>query len=352
MMMSAAAAAEAESTSTSLLLPTTSASAAEEVKAVGKQQQQQTQLIIKEEDERNFIFGYGSLICDQSRSLSNPTLGDSNKAALPVTIHHVQRIWSARTKNGWTAVGVHFENGKNCTGVLIEVTAEELADLDKREASYNRRPICLGHIEQVSFLNQQEFYNDHNPVFDAKESNINEDQNKAADDKQQRVAIVKVWIYTQRDAILADSSHPILQSYVDIILRGCLKISKDFAKSFIETTHGWCGYDDDMHYYFVNDREVPIYPKADPVFSNEHGNKRIIDQLLQEHIPDVMEDRVDYDPLHHLEALSDALEEDKAHPKAIKHVVKQIIKAAAKSKQAREEEQARLLPDDGYPLVT
>jgi hypothetical protein len=316
--------------------------------------------------ERNFVFGYGSLICDESRSLSIPTTtlgrggggggGRATAAAaaavlppLPVTIHHVQRVWSARTKNGWTAVGVRFQNNQNCTGVLIEVTVDELADLDQREASYIRSPLRLDAIEQVSFLNRKEFYSDTHPVFDAKQGLYEEEQTKAvtaaaAVPDEQRV---KVWIYTQRDAILADSSHPIPQSYVDVILRGCLKISQDFAKSFIETTYGWDHHhrdsegdgdaDDDVHHYhFVDDREVSIYPKADPEYSTAHG-KRIIDQLLQQHVPHAMEDRVEYDPLNHLEALSDALQVQKAHPKAIKHIVK-IIKEATKRKSAREQE--------------
>jgi cation transport regulator ChaC len=314
-MSTAAAAADTESSTSNSPIPSDAA-------------------VPKKKQERNFVFGYGSLMCDQSRSLTNPTLGiatataDGDKVAgtLPVTIHNVQRVWSARTKTGWTAVGVRFEQDWNCTGVLMEVTADELTELDKREASYTRHPLCLDHIEQVSFLNPQEFYNDHHPVFDAKEENNSTSNNETTH--------IKVWIYTQRDAIFADSSHPIPQSYVDIILRGCLKISKDFAKSFIETTYHWDHHhdnDDHVHYYFVNDREIPIYPKADPEFSNEHCNQRIIDQLLQEYIPNVMANRVDYDPLHHLEALSDALEQDKAHPRAIKHIVT-ILKKATRNK--------------------
>jgi hypothetical protein len=333
---------------------------------------------------RNFVFGYGSLICDESRALSIPTLHDgvgsggrrARAAAaavalppLPVTIHHVQRVWSARTKNGWTAVGVRFENDQNCTGVLIEVTADELANLDQREASYDRSPLRLDSIDQVSFLNQQQFYSDNHPVFDIQRGLNEEEQTKtvtaaataaAASDEQR----VMVWIYTQRDAILADSSHPIPQSYVDVILRGCLKISKDFAKSFIETTHGWDHHhgivgdgDDDSAVHqcrFVDDREIPIYPKADPEYSNAHG-KHIIDELLEEHMTHAIKGRVAYDPLNHLLALSDALENQRANPRAIKHIV-HIVKEAAKRKAAVRMEKGAVVrlheDDDGFPLVT
>ena len=130
----------------------------------------------------------------------------------------------------------------------------------------------------------------------------------------------------------ADPSHPIPQSYVDIIIRGCLTISEDFARSFIETTHGW--KDDEDHW--VDDREVPIYQRADTDYSDAHGET--IDKLLEEHVEDELQERVEYDPVEHLDALADALQEDKAHPRAIKHIVKRVKEAAS---TATEEEEAK-----------
>ena len=98
---------------------------------------------------RNFVFGYGSLICPESRKITNPSLGE--KDGLPVIVQDVERVWSARTTSGYTAMGVRFKQGESCTGVLIEVTAAELADLDRREAAYDRRPIQLDNIDQVPF---------------------------------------------------------------------------------------------------------------------------------------------------------------------------------------------------------
>lgn len=254
----------------------------------------------------NYVFGYGSLICPESRSITNPNL--INKEPLPVVIQDVERVWSARTSSGYTAMGVRFRKGAECTGVLLEVAADELADLDRREANYDRLPIQLDNIDQVPFLDEDEFYEDDHPVFEAQD-----DSNEVLDDKN-----VKVWIYMQSQPIHADPSHPIPQSYVDIIIRGCLTISEDFARSFIETTHGWNHEED----HWVDDRELPIYKRADPEYSNEHGEK--IDNLLEEHIEEQIEERVQYDPVEHLEKLADALEDDKAHPKAIKHIVERV----------------------------
>jgi len=209
-------------------------------------------------------------------------------------------------------MGVRFRQGASCTGVLIEVKGDELADLDKREANYNRLPIQLDNIDQVPFLEEEEFYEADHPVFEAQD----ESNNDKDDDN------VKVWIYMQKDPIEADPSHPIPQSYVDIIIRGCLTISEDFARSFIETTHGW-NHDED---HWVDDREIPIYKRADPEFSSEHGET--IDKLLEEHIEDELEERVQYDPVEHLDALADALQEDMANPKAIKHIVNKVKEVA------------------------
>jgi hypothetical protein len=269
----------------------------------------------------HYVFGYGSLICPESRSATNPALAD--REPLPVVVQDVERVWSARTVSGYTAMGVRHREGAECTGVLIEVGRGELGDLDEREASYDRLPIHLDNIDQVPFLEEEEFYDDDHPVFDAKES-----------DSDEAVERVKVWIYMQRDPVPADPSHPIPQSYVDVIIRGCLTISEDFARSFIDTTAGW-RHDED---HWVDDRGLPIYKRADPEFSSRHGPR--IDRLLGEHEPDALEERVEYDPVEHLEALADALEEDRAHPKAIKHVVQRVKEAASSNDLLEGKQQA------------
>ena len=267
----------------------------------------------------HYVFGYGSLICPESRSITNPNL--ANKEPLPVVIQDVERVWNARTSSGYTAMGVRFHKGAECTGILIEVSGEELKDLDQREANYDRLPIQIENIDQVPFLEEEEYYDDDHPVFEAKDSD-----DELADEN------VKVWVYMQKDPIHADPSHPIPQSYVDIIIRGCLTISEDFARSFIETTKGWKHEED----HWVDDRDVPIYRRADPEFSS--ANAEVIDKLLEEHKPDELEERVQYDPVEHLEALADALEEDKAHPKAIKHIVKKVKEVTLNSDDDNDKE--------------
>ena len=101
---------------------------------------------------------------------------------------------------------------------------------------------------------------------------------------------------------------------VDIILRGCLTISEDFAKEFILTTQGWLLYkgnfvvssadgnglddqeaDSDERYlqvHWVNDRHDPLYVRADVDYSRVSGH--IVDELLQTHLPLALKRRRQY----------------------------------------------------------
>lgn len=98
-------------------------------------------------------------------------------------------------------------------------------------------------------------------------------------------------------------------------MRGCLSISIDFARRFLETTHGWTHDDwldqndgdininykggtigseerqsDAHHYIWVNDRHAPIYYRADYEYSLMKGKE--IDELIQQHRPNALKLRV------------------------------------------------------------
>ena len=124
---------------------------------------------------KNFIFGYGSLICPQSRATTAPSL--INATAEPVVVNHIERAWSARvfyrkrahssskSKNmtpssvlGMTPVGVRFRRGAVCNGVLICVDDEELFRFDERELGYSRCRIDIAdihrHIDSELLINE------------------------------------------------------------------------------------------------------------------------------------------------------------------------------------------------------
>ena len=240
-----------------------------------------------QQQQYQFVFGYGSLINADSRAKTAQSL--AKRDGLPVVISSLQRVWSGRMR-GSTAMGVRFKQGAECTGVLVEVTKEELAGLDKRESNYVRLQVHLDKVDKVPFLPETDFYETQQSkgLFNAKEAQGD---------------TVKVWVYIPEKPKPAESSHPIPQSYLDIILSGCLDISEEFARSCIDTTAGWSN---EQEVCFVDDREHPIYIRADRELSAE--NAEVIDQLLGEHIPKAFQNRVKFNPETHR----------KAHPRPVK----------------------------------
>jgi hypothetical protein len=135
-------------------------------------------------------------------------------------------------------------------GVIYAVNKEELDDTDKRESGYTREDIA-SHLEILSGGS---------------------------------VPKGEIYIYLnkfeegQREKSLPTRDFPIVQSYVDICLTGCLQIENGFpdavgfAGEFIETTQEWSKY-------WENDR---VHPRRAP-FTVPAASK--IDKLLEMHLP-------------------------------------------------------------------
>eukprot|EP00568_Trieres_chinensis_P000439 CAMPEP_0183309718 /NCGR_PEP_ID=MMETSP0160_2-20130417/25507_1 /TAXON_ID=2839 ORGANISM="Odontella Sinensis, Strain Grunow 1884" /NCGR_SAMPLE_ID=MMETSP0160_2 /ASSEMBLY_ACC=CAM_ASM_000250 /LENGTH=304 /DNA_ID=CAMNT_0025473787 /DNA_START=61 /DNA_END=975 /DNA_ORIENTATION=+ len=275
---------------------------------------------------RHFVFGYGSLICPDSRAVTAPSLVGAR--ALPCTVRGLERGWIARIDvplprwgavgnvprrlDGWTAVGVRPSPSGTTSGVLIEVDEEELGRFDAREAGYDRVPVRLEDIFPVEGHEYEDGEDVDHAVFSARgrgearcigDGGDNEDgkNGESKVEEECKEESLKVWVYVQRDRTPASPTHPIKQSYVDVILRGCLSVSESFARSFIKTTHGWWhegedinleGDKDENHHTWVEDRHFPLYIRADSGYSNEMGH--CLDRLLREHHPDAVEKRRKY----------------------------------------------------------
>jgi hypothetical protein len=135
-------------------------------------------------------------------------------------------------------------------GVIYAVNEEELDDTDKRESGYTREDIA-SHLEILSGGS---------------------------------VPKGEIYIYLnkfeegQREKSVPTRDFPIVQSYLDICLTGCLQIEKGFpdavgfAGEFIETTQEWSKY-------WENDR---MHPRRAP-FTVPAASK--IDKLLKMHLP-------------------------------------------------------------------
>jgi hypothetical protein len=234
----------------------------------------------------HYIFGYGSLICPSSRAITAPTL--AGRAATPVRVKNLQRLWSLRIPNaGMIAMGIRRKENAECVGVLVPVNDEELAQFDIRELGYDRVPVEHHHVERISSLDQQTHY-DHEHSFH-RQSTL------------QSRGPITIWVYVQQDPMPVSPEYPIAQSYLDVILRGCMTISPEFAKDFLKTTRGW--HPRDFHdaeipasqdenksdeegvAFWVNDRHSPLYVRADVEYSKSAGDQ--LDRLLQDHRPEM-----------------------------------------------------------------
>ena len=133
--------------------------------------------------------------------------------------------------SGFTALGVSKisddkDEAKDMNGVLFQVTQSMIPEFDRREIGYEKVRIPLEYLDFKS------------------NSNVNNDdwhKNLGPDDR--------LWLYVPLSTHNkpADENHPLIQSYVDTVLQGCIEWGGEtFAELFIQTTGGWSTY-------FLND---------------------------------------------------------------------------------------------------
>ncbi|MET7859212.1 gamma-glutamylcyclotransferase family protein [Streptomyces sp. NPDC005318] len=163
---------------------------------------------------RNHIFGYGSLIQRESRTATWP----SAEEAAPAAVRGISRGWYDRVDTvswGPTYLGGVPKKGATCNGVVFSVTPEELRDFARRESGY-----LLTRIPSRDILMLD---GSKNPPAGA------------------------VWYFANVTRRYPNEHFPIVQSYVDVCLDGCLENEDSypearkaqFAKEFIRTTSDW-----------------------------------------------------------------------------------------------------------------
>ncbi|MGU3493919.1 gamma-glutamylcyclotransferase family protein [Xanthobacteraceae bacterium A53D] len=184
-----------------------------------------------------FLLGYGSLIETASREGTAGYKLD----AVPVRVSPhfgYRRVWNARARSGWTALGLEKEvagrSAAPINGVLFPVDELSLTKFDRRESGYDRVAVPNAMVESLSWLRLPE--------------------------------TGTIWIYVPKAddrSLLPDARHPILQSYVDLVMSGALGYGEAFARELVETTFGWSRY-------WLNDRTTArrpwaAFPQADAV---------------------------------------------------------------------------------------
>ena len=191
---------------------------------------------------KNYIFGYGSLISAEARDQTS-----TSQDVIQARIKGYRRFWSGFPLYGWAPLGVRNSENATCNGALIGVSEEHIEGFDAKEVTYVRELVEHDKIEVLE------------------EADLGD---------------ASVWIYTPTEPLRPSMQSPIIQSYVDVAVTGCLNYSEEFAREFIETTKNWDAP-------WRNDRENPEYHRSLDVV--EHANK--IDALLSEIVPEAFENR-------------------------------------------------------------
>jgi len=192
-------------------------------------------------NSKNYIIGYGSLMERESRMITNPQA----HRVEPVLVKGFQRVWGQNGGNYKTTFLTLIEKkDAKLNAIFYSVNIENLLKTDQRERSY-----CRIKVDEKNL----DFYG---RKVNSKDANF--------------------WIYAATPDRLKKPSatHPIVQSYVDIFINGCLQTEEEFklqgfAKDCIQLTSDWSEQ-------WVNDRLHARRP-----FAIKNAVK--IDQLLSQY---------------------------------------------------------------------
>lgn len=198
-----------------------------------------------------FVFGYGSLIDADSRDRTAGASLPAVPARISAEFGYL-RAWVDRCSCGFTALGLRRahpgEPAMTINGVIYAVDQSSMPAFDRREGGYRRVPIPRGLIKAISW--------------------------------QELPVTGQIWVYIPIGAggepgvELPEPSaqFPLLQTYIDLVLRGASLYGADFARELIETTADWS-------IFWLDDREMPRRPWI------HTGDYQMIDKLLKQTKP-------------------------------------------------------------------
>ena len=197
-----------------------------------------------------YIVGYGSLMQSASKRMTEPGAGIN----LPVSVTGFQRAWSHRGTYPTTYLGVEpAKSARMAAALYRSFLLDGKLESDAREFSYCRAAVEAASIRML--------------------------------DGSTVPSPAEVWIYVDRPESLAppDEDYPIVQSYVDIFITGCLELQArvadpelDFVAQCVRTTDGWSKH-------WVNDRLLPRRPYIHQprAFEIDKQLKRLLPELVE-----------------------------------------------------------------------
>ncbi len=190
------------------------------------------------------IIGYGSLMQDESRLRTTPKA----QIAYPVMVQGFRRGWYVKNegkKLGATFLAVVQDSSQQLNAVVYGLSdVTELQATDRRERAYCRTAVTPNQLEILSG----------------------------------ELPSGQFWIYTMSETKIPNINFPLVQSYIDIFISGCLEQEEryklvNFSQQCIKTTNNWSEY-------WVNDR---LYPRRPSIYQPKAFQ---IDSLLEKNLPE------------------------------------------------------------------
>ena len=171
------------------------------------------------------FFGYGSLVNLATHAYDDPR---------PAVLQGWRRVWQRTNLRKAAYLSVMPCAQTSLHGVIARVPGANWAALDQREAAYQRHDVS---------------------------HTIHHDGPAAP-----------TAVYQVRPEHVADADdHPILLSYVDVVVQGYLRVhGQDGVAHFFETTDGW-------NTPILNDRADPVYPRNQSLSAEERA---LVDHYL------------------------------------------------------------------------
>ena len=169
----------------------------------------------------------------------------------PIEVSGFRRAWIARGPLpgfNTTYLGITADPSDKMNAVVYRVPhAADVKQYDQRESGYCRVLVPRDHIKLLA---------------------------------KKKLLSGQYWVYAMPQSVAnikPTRRYPIVQSYVDLLISGCLNLQKKFklpgfAKACITTTHGWSKH-------WVNDR---IYPRRPFIYQPMAWK---IDTLLKTNLP-------------------------------------------------------------------
>ena len=170
------------------------------------------------------VFGYGSLVNRGTHDYED---------ARPATLTGWRRVWRHAVLRPVAFLSVEPCPGAQIAGLTASVPAAAQSALKDRERAYETRDVTAA------------IHGEATPTY----------------------------LFEIAGQLLEPPSvaHPILLSYIDVVVQGYLHLGGPTAVgAFAETTAGW-------HAPVLDDRAAPLYPRAQTL---EDGERRMVDDLL------------------------------------------------------------------------